>query len=44
MSKIGTTIGENDNTKINHNAFSKIIDRMNQLSNTIDKGGGKVAY
>ena len=44
MSKIGTTIEQNDNTKINHNAFSKMIDRMNQLSNTIDKGGGKVAY
>ena len=44
MSKIGTKIEENDNTKINRNAFSKMIDKMNQLSNVIDKGGGKVAY
>ena len=44
MSEIGTKIEEKDSTKINHNAFSKMIDRMNQLSDTIDKGGGKVAY
>ena len=32
MSKIGTKIEENDNTKINHNAFLKMIDKMNLSS------------
>jgi len=44
MSKIGSEIEHSDNTKSNHSAFSKMIDKMNKLSDTINKGGGKVAY
>ena len=44
MNNIGSEVENNDSTKINHNVFSKMIDRMKQLSEKIDKGGGKVAY
>ena len=43
MSKIGTEIEENNSSKINRGAFSKMMDKMNKLSDIINQGGGKVA-
>ena len=43
MSKIGTEIEKNNSSKINHGAFSKMMDKMNKLSDIINQGGGKVA-
>ena len=43
MSKIGTEVEKNNSSKINHGAFSKMMDKMNKLSDIINQGGGKVA-
>ena len=44
MSEIGTKLEENDKIKSNHTAFLKMINNMNKLIDTVDKGGGKIAY
>ena len=43
MSKIGTEVEKDNSSKINHGAFSKMMDKMNKLSDIINQGGGKVA-
>ena len=43
MSKIGTEVEKNNSSKINRGAFSKMMDKMNKLSDIINQGGGKVA-
>ena len=43
MSKIGTEIEKSNSSEINHGAFSKMMDKMNKLSDIINQGGGKVA-
>ena len=43
MSKIGTEVEKNNSSKINHGAFSEMMDKMNKLSDIINQGGGKVA-
>ena len=43
MSKIGTEVEKNNSSKINQGAFSKMMDKMNKLSDIINQGGGKVA-